>query len=156
LPIPVNSSRITRNARFLGLSNLEERVRVQGESHPTQEEPVTRYLLSVYQPDGPVPEPEVLDKVMADLEALNAEMRAAGAWVFAAGLHPPSTATVVRSRDGEVLMTDGPYTEGKEHIGGFTIVDAPDLDAALAWAARLAEATTLPIEVRPFRGDPGD
>jgi hypothetical protein len=131
-------------------------VRVQGESHPTQEEPVTRYLLSVYQPDGPVPEPEVLDKVMADLDALNAEMRAAGAWVFAAGLHPPSTATVVRSRDGEVLMTDGPYTEGKEHIGGFTIVDAPDLDAALAWAARLAEATTLPIEVRPFRGDPGD
>jgi hypothetical protein len=117
---------------------------------------VTRYLLCVYQPDGPVPEPEVLDKVMADLEVLNAEMRAAGAWVFAGGLHPPSTATVVRSRDGQVLMTDGPYTEGKEHVGGFTVVDAPDLDAALAWAAQLAEATTLPIEVRPFRGDPGD
>jgi hypothetical protein len=117
---------------------------------------VTRYLLSVYQPDGPVPEPEVLDQIMADLEVLNAEMRAAGAWVFAGGLHPPSTATVVRSRDGEVLMTDGPYTEGKEHIGGFTVVDAPDLDAALAWAGRLAEATTLPIEVRPFRGDPRD
>jgi hypothetical protein len=117
---------------------------------------VTRYLLSVYQPDGPVPEPEVLGKIMADLEVLNAEMRAAGAWVFAGGLHPPSTATVVRSKDGEVLMTDGPYTEGKEHVGGFTILDAPDLDAALAWAARLAEATTLPIEVRPFQGDPGD
>jgi hypothetical protein len=117
---------------------------------------VTQYLLSVYQPDGPVPEPEVLDQVMADLEVLNAEMRAAGAWVFAGGLHPPSTATVVRSRDGEVLMTDGPYTEGKEHIGGFTVLDAPDLDAALGWAARLAEATTLPIEVRPFQGDPGD
>ena len=117
---------------------------------------MTRYLLSVYQPDGPVPEPEVLDQVMADLEVLNAEMRAAGAWVFAGGLHPPSTATVVRSRDGEVLMTDGPYTEGKEHIGGFTVLDAPDLDAALGWAARLAEATTLPIEVRPFQGDPGD
>ena len=116
---------------------------------------MTRYLLSVYQPDGPVPEPEVLDQVMADLEVLNAEMRAAGAWVFAGGLHPPSTATVVRSRDGEVLMTDGPYTEGKEHIGGFTVLDAPDLDAALGWAARLAEATTLPIEVRPFQGDPG-
>jgi hypothetical protein len=116
---------------------------------------VTRYLLSVHQPDGPVPEPEVLEKIGADLEALNAEMRAAGAWVFAGGLHPPSTATVVRSRDGQVLMTDGPYAEGKEHVGGFTVVDAPDLDAALAWAARLAEATTLPIEVRPFRGDPG-
>ena len=117
---------------------------------------MTRYLLSVYQPDGPVPEPEVLDKVMADLEVLNAEMRAAGAWVFAGGLHPASTATVVRSKDGQVLMTDGPYAEGKEHVGGFTIVDAPDLDAALDWAARLAEATTLPIEVRPFRGDPED
>ncbi|HWC44235.1 MAG TPA: YciI family protein [Actinomycetota bacterium] len=117
---------------------------------------MTRYLLSVYQPDGPVPEPEVLDRIMADLEALNTDLRAAGAWVFAAGLHPPSTATVVRSRDGEVLMTDGPYTEGKEHVGGFTVVDAPDLDAALGWAARLAEATSLPIEVRPFLGDPGD
>ena len=117
---------------------------------------MTRYLLSVYQPDGPVPEPEVLDRILADLEALNTEMRAAGAWVFAAGLHPPSTATVVRSRDGEVLMTDGPYTEGKEHIGGFTVVDAPDLDAALGWAARLAEITTLPIAFRPVQGDPGD
>jgi hypothetical protein len=134
-------------------------VRVEGERIPTdrpEEEHVTRYLLSVIQPDGPAPEPEVLDKVMADLEVLNAELRAAGAWVFAGGLHPPSTATVVRSRDGQVLMTDGPYAEGKEHIGGFTIVDAPDLDAALAWAARLAEIITLPIEVRPFQGDPGD
>jgi hypothetical protein len=117
---------------------------------------MTRYLLSIIQPDGPVPEPEVLEKIRADLEALNDELRAAGAWVFAGGLHPPSTATVVRSRDGQVLMTDGPYAEGKEHVGGFTVVDAPDLDAALAWAARLAAATTLPIEVRPFRGDPGD
>ena len=117
---------------------------------------MARYLLSVYQPDGPAPGPEVLGRIMADLDALNAEMRAAGAWVFAGGLHPASTATVVRSRGGEVLMTDGPYTEGKEHIGGFTIVDVPDLDAALAWAARLAEATTLPIEVRPFQGDPRD
>jgi hypothetical protein len=117
---------------------------------------VTRYLLSVYQPDGPPPPPEVLEPIMARLDALNAEIKQAGAWVFAGGLHPPSTATVVRSRDGEVLMTDGPYTEGKEHIGGFTVLDAPDLDAALGWAARLAEATTLPIEVRPFQGDPGD
>jgi hypothetical protein len=76
--------------------------------------------------------------------------------VFAGGLHPPSTATVVRVTDGEVLCTDGPFTEGKEHIGGFTVVRAPDLDAALAWGRRLAEATTLPIEVRPFQGQPGD
>ena len=115
-----------------------------------------QYLLSVYQPDGPVPGPEVLDEVMADLEVLNAEMRAAGAWVFAGGLHPASTATVVRSRDGQVLLTDGPYAEGKEHVGGFTIITAPDLDAALAWGRKLTRATTLPIEVRPFQDEAED
>jgi hypothetical protein len=115
-----------------------------------------QYLLSVYQPDGPAPAPEVLERISADLDALNRELREAGAWVFAGGLHPPSTATVVRVTDGEVLWTDGPFTEAKEHIGGFTIVRAPDLDAALAWGRRLAEATTLPIEVRPFQDRPGD
>ncbi|HKN55801.1 MAG TPA: YciI family protein [Amycolatopsis sp.] len=110
-----------------------------------------QYLLSVYQPDGPLPEPEVLQEIVKKLDALNAEMQAAGAWVFAGGLHPPSTATVVRIKDGDVLMTDGPFAEGKEHLGGFTIVEAPDLDAALGWARRLGEATTLPIEVRPFQ-----
>jgi len=113
-----------------------------------------RYLLSVYQPDGPVPPPEVLETVARDLDALNAELKAAGAWVFAGGLHPPGTATVLRVRDGEVLITDGPFAEGKEHIGGFTIVSAPDLDAALEWGRRLARATTLPIEVRPFQDGP--
>ena len=88
---------------------------------------------------------------MASLEVLNAELKQAGAWVFAGGLHPPSTATVVRASDGDVLITDGPFTESKEHLGGFTIVRAPDLDAALEWGRRLAEATTLPIEVRPFQ-----
>ena len=112
---------------------------------------MTRYLLSVYQPEGDAPEPEVLDTIMRDLDALNEELRAAGAWVFAGGLHPPSTATVLRPREGDVLTTDGPFAEGKEHIGGFTIVRAPDLDAALEWGRRLALATTLPIEVRPFQ-----
>ena len=115
-----------------------------------------QYLLSVYQPDGPAPPAEVLERISADLDALNAELMQAGAWVFAGGLHPPSTATVVRVSDGEALVTDGPFAEGKEHIGGFTIVRAPDLDAALEWGRRLAEATTLPIEVRPFQGEPGD
>ncbi len=115
---------------------------------------MTQYLLSVYQPDGDPPPPEVLDKVMADLEALNAEIRAAGSWVFAAGLHPASTATVLRVADDRLLTTDGPYVEGKEHLGGFTIIDAPDLDAALHWAGRMAQATTLPIEVRPLQGGP--
>ena len=114
-----------------------------------------RYLLSVHQPDGPAPPPELLETVTRDLDALNAELKAAGAWVFAGGLHPPGTATVLRVRDGEVLITDGPFAEGKEHIGGFTIIAATDLDAALAWARRLARATTLPIEVRPFQDGAG-
>ncbi|MEU4496171.1 YciI family protein [Streptomyces sp. NBC_00210] len=109
------------------------------------------YLLSIYQPDGPPPPPEFLDPIMRDLEAVNAELRAAGAWVFAGGLHPPSTATVVRLKDDEVLTTDGPYVEGKEHIGGFTVIQAADLDAALEWGRKLARAITLPIEVRPFQ-----
>lgn len=110
-----------------------------------------QYLLSIYQPDGDPPPPEVLEPVIRKLDTLNEEMRAAGAWVFAAALHPPSTATVLRAKDGDVLMTDGPYTEGKEHLGGFTVIQAPDLDAALGWGGRLAEVVGLPIEVRPFR-----
>jgi len=111
------------------------------------------YLLSVYQPDGPVPPPDVLSKIMGDLEILNRDLKAANSWVFTAGLHAPSTATVIRAKGGEVSMTDGPFVEGKEHLGGFTVIRAPDLDVALKWGQRLAEATTLPIEVRPFRGE---
>ena len=110
-----------------------------------------QYLLNIYQPDGPAPEPEFLEPIMRELDALNQEMRAAGAWVFAAGLHPASTATVVRVRDGETLMTDGPFAEGKEHVGGFTVIQADDLDSALDWGRRLAVVTTLPVEVRPFQ-----
>lgn len=113
-----------------------------------------RYLLSIYQPDGPPP--AELDRIMGDLDRLNAEMRQAGVWVFADGLHDPSTASVVRHRDDEALITDGPYTEGKEHLGGITIIDAADLDEALVWAEKLGEATTLPVEVRPFHGSPED
>ncbi len=112
-----------------------------------------QYLLSIYQPDGDTPPLEVLEKVRRDLDVLRRELKAAGAWVFAGGLHAPSTATVVQLTDGDVLTTDGPFTEGKEHIGGFTIIRAPDLDSALRWARKLAAATTLPIEVRPFRGE---
>jgi hypothetical protein len=112
-----------------------------------------QYLLGIYQPDGDPPPPEVMDPIMRRLDALNEEMRAAGAWVFAAGLHPPSTATVLRSRGNDMLVTDGPFAEGKEHLGGFTIIRAPDLDAALVWGRRLAEVITLPIEVRPLYGE---
>ncbi len=81
-------------------------------------------------------------------------MQAAGAWVFSGGVHAPSTATVVPLRDDEVIMTDGPYTESKEYVGGFTIIRAPDLDAALEWGRKTTRAITLPIEVRPFVDDP--
>ncbi|MEV0596948.1 YciI family protein [Nonomuraea cavernae] len=113
-----------------------------------------QYLLSVYQPDGDPPPAEVLEPIMRELDAVGEEMRAAGVWVFSGGLHSPSSATVLRLREGEVLMTDGPYTEGKEHIGGFTVIRVPDLDAALEWGRKMARAVAhLPIEVRPFQGE---
>jgi len=112
---------------------------------------MTRYLLSVIEPDGPMPSPEFLEPIFEAVGVVDAAMRDAGVWVFAGGLHEPSTATVLRAKDGEVLTTDGPYVEGKEHLGGFTIIDVADLDEALAWGGRVAQATTLPIEVRPFR-----
>ncbi|NEA60673.1 hypothetical protein G3I60_42550 [Streptomyces sp. SID13666] len=109
-----------------------------------------QYLLSVMQPEGEPPAPEVLQAIMRNVDALHEELKAAGAWVFSGGLHAPSTATVVRLQDGEVLTTDGPYLEGKEYLGGLSIIEAPDLDAALDWGRKSARATTLPIEVRPF------
>jgi len=109
---------------------------------------VPQYLLSIYQPDGGVPDAETMARIAAGLHRLNEELRESGSWVFTGGLHAPSSATVVRA-DG--MITDGPYAEGKEHIGGIYVITAPDLDAALAWGRRAAAATTLPIEIRPFR-----
>ena len=111
-----------------------------------------QYLLSIYQPDTGTPPPEVLAQVMREVGALIQETKNAGVWVFNGGLHPPSTATVVQLKDGDMLTTDGPYAEGKEHIGGFVIIKVPDLDAALEWARKTARVITLPIEVRPFQG----
>jgi hypothetical protein len=117
-----------------------------------------RYLLSIYQPDGPPPAPELLGPVMQRVGQWAEDLKGAGAWVFSAGLHPPDTATVVRVTDGHMLTSDGPFVEGKEHIGGFTVIDAPDLDVALDWARRLAQALVLDgaasglsVEVRPFQ-----
>lgn len=109
------------------------------------------YLLSLYQPDGPPP--ANLPEIMQEVRAINDEMRAAGVWVFSNRLLPASSATVVRSRGGDVLVTDGPYAETKEHLGGLYVIRAPDLEAALGWARKVARATALPIEVRPFQGD---
>ena len=108
-----------------------------------------QYVLNMIQPVGIVPPPEVLEPVMRELAALNEEMKAAGAWVFAAGLHQPDSSTVVRTDGDDVLVTDGPYAEGKEFVGGFDLIQADDLDGALAWAGRIARIVGLPIEVRP-------
>ncbi|MBS2028509.1 MAG: hypothetical protein JST54_11435 [Deltaproteobacteria bacterium] len=110
-----------------------------------------RYLLSIYQPDGPPPPSVDLEKIMREVGTVNAEMKKAGVWVFSDGLHQPETATVLRLKDGDVTMTDGPYVEGKEHLGGLSIIQALDLDAALVWAKKLTRAIGLPIEVRPFQ-----
>src|SRR5882724_5580227 len=110
-----------------------------------------QYLLSIYQPDGDPPPPEVLEPIVAELGRLNEDLRAAGAWVFTAGLHPPHTATVIRDQGGEPLLIDGPFTEGKEHLGGFTVIAAPDLDVALRWGSRMARVLApLAVEVRPL------
>jgi len=109
------------------------------------------YLLSICYPAGSTqPPPDVLKRIMTDVGAVQKEMQAAGVWLFSGGLHPPSSATVLRHQDGEIVITDGPFIESKEQIGGFTILKAPDLDAAIAWARKLARAVTVPVEVRPF------
>jgi hypothetical protein len=114
-----------------------------------------QYLLNIYQPDGDSLPPESLEKVMRDVNTLNEELRAAGAWVFGGGMYSPTTATVVRLREGEVLVTDGPFAEGKEHVGGFWIIAALDLDAALVWARKATQATTVPVEVCPLQDAAG-
>jgi hypothetical protein len=86
------------------------------------------------------------------IQTIETEMKSKGAWVFSARLHDPDTATVVRMSNGEVLTTDGPFAESKDHLGGFYLIDSPDLDAAIAWAAKVSEAIGHPIEVRPFAG----
>lgn len=110
-----------------------------------------QYLLSVCYPAGSTqPPPEALQKIMRDVQAVHEEMQAAGAWVFGGGLYPANTATVLRQQGGEIIVTDGPFIESKEQIGGFSVVKAPDLDAALAWGRKLVRAIGVPIEVRPF------
>ncbi|MDX6433799.1 MAG: hypothetical protein QOE54_6165 [Streptosporangiaceae bacterium] len=114
------------------------------------------YLLSIQQPDGGPPSPEVLEPIVRDVVAFNQELKAAGVWVFAGGLHLADVAAVARPQGDEVLITDGPYVEGKEHVGGLSIIKAPDLDSATEWGRKLARATTLPVEVREFQGETAD
>ena len=115
-----------------------------------------QYLLAVHMVDGePAPTEEQTQQAYKAVDAFNAEVKSAGAWVFAGGLHPATTATVVRSQGGQVITTDGPFAETKEQLGGFWVIKAPDLDAALAWAAKGSEACAAPVEVRPFQ-DPAE
>ena len=117
---------------------------------------MNQYLLSVYMVEGAEPPaPEAIEQAYRDVDALNASLQAEGAWVFGGGLHPPTTATVVRVQNGEVLTTDGPFAEAKEQLGGFWVIKAPDLDAALEWAAKATVACQAPVEVRPFQDDAG-
>jgi hypothetical protein len=112
-----------------------------------------QYLLSVvYPPDAVSPAKDELERITADVAAFEDELKAEGAWVFSGGLHDPSASTTVRIQDGEALVTDGPFIESKEILGGLTIITAPDLDVALTWAEKACRATTTPIEVRPFIG----
>lgn len=112
---------------------------------------MTQYLLSVHHDEaGPTYTPEEMERAYRDVDVLNTAMQEAGIWVFAGGLHPPSTATVVRAQGDDFLLTDGPFAEAKEHLGGFWIIEVADLDAALAWAKRATVACQNPVEVRPF------
>ena len=118
---------------------------------------MTQYLMAVHTVEGEAPPPpDVQQQMYKDVDVFNQDLQAKGLWVFGGGLHPVETATVVRSRDGDVEMTDGPFAETKEHLGGFWVVEVPDLDAALALAARGSAACCAPVEVRPFQDTPED
>jgi len=114
---------------------------------------MNRYLLATYSVEGGAADapPEEMQEFMRRVAAVEADMDAAGAFVFGGALHGPDTATVLRPAQSEAIMTDGPFVESKEHIAGFYIIDAEDLDAALGWAGRVVAAIGHPIEVRPFR-----
>lgn len=114
---------------------------------------MTQYLLSVsHAGNGPDLAPEDMQKSFNDVDAVNKRMQDEGVWVFAGGLTPVESATVVRSSGADFLVTDGPYAETKEHLGGFWVIEAADLDAALGWAKLATAACRLPVEVRPFQG----
>jgi hypothetical protein len=118
-----------------------------------------KYMLSVHTCEGdvrPAMSAEEMQQSWQQITALESEMKSAGAWVFSARLHEPETATVVRVSNGEVLTTDGPFAEAREHLGGFYVINAQDLDAALGWAAKVTRCIGEPIEVRPFAGTSED
>jgi hypothetical protein len=119
---------------------------------------LTQYLLSAHSREDAAPEPmtnEEMQQSHRQISIIEKELRSTGAWVYSGRLHEPATATVVRVSDGRVLTTDGPFVESREHLGGFYIIEAEDLDAALGWASRVTAAIRTPIEVRPFTDESG-
>lgn len=118
---------------------------------------MTQYLMAVYMVEGQEPpSDEAMQQAYHDVDVLNKKLQDAGAWVFGGGLHSADTATVVRVQNNDVLTSDGPFPESKEQLGGFWIIQAPDLDAALAWARQATVACQAPVEVRPFQDEPGE
>lgn len=116
---------------------------------------MSQYLLAVHYVEGQAPpSPTDMERMYRQVDELNTEIKKAGVWVFAGGLKEPTTATVVRAQGGEVVMTDGPFPEAKEQLGGFWVIEADDLDAALAWAKKATVACEGPVEVRPFQDEP--
>jgi hypothetical protein len=114
-----------------------------------------QYMLSVHSREGdPTPDHDTQQRMFQQVAEFNQDLQAKGAWVFAGGLHPFDTATVVAAMGDDVLLTDGPFAESKEHLGGFWVITADDLDSALDWARRASVACLQPVEVRPFQGEP--
>jgi hypothetical protein len=112
--------------------------------HDTEESPTMESM-----------DPEALQQVMAEVKGFNSELQSEGAWVFAGGLHPPATATTVDNSGEKTVMTDGPFVEAKEYLGGLWIIEAADRDAALEWAKKASKALQSRIEVRAFQDVPG-
>ena len=116
---------------------------------------MTQYLLSVHMVEGEdaYPNEEEMEQAFKDTGVLNDLMQEKGVWVFAGGLHPADTATVVRAQGEEIVTTDGPFSEAKEHIGGFWVIECNNLDEALEWAGKATKACRGAVEVRPFQGE---
>jgi hypothetical protein len=114
-----------------------------------------QYMLAVHHsPTTPQPTPENMQQAFEQVSAFNDKVTDAGAWVFGGGLESPEIATVVSAEGAEKVITDGPFAESKEHLGGFWVIEASDLDAALDWATEASAACMGPVEVRPFQAEP--
>jgi hypothetical protein len=116
-----------------------------------------QYLMSVHYVEGvEMPSGDRRQQMFDDVGVFNEKLQADGQWVFAGGLHTPDVSTVVDNTGSETVTTDGPFAEAKEHIAGFWVITAPDLDAALALAAEASKACQGPVEVRPFQDEPAE